>query len=148
MCKRNWKSTTSQSQRLSVFRISPNEFVGIALRNRQDLLGPSSCNTILQPSQACRTRPMPKQKRCHVNLSAPTSTCTILLRQSPHLIDQMTSKVVDSVVELAGSFLPGVGYGLRPESVEVGGEFQQLSELCRANKHKPYVSPTIPVYLS
>jgi len=42
----------------------------------------------------------------------------------PHLIDQMTSEVIDSVVELTRGFFPGVGYGLRPESVEVRGELQ------------------------
>jgi hypothetical protein len=41
----------------------------------------------------------------------------------------MTSEVVDRIVQLTGSFLPSVRYGLGSEPVESRDELEELSEL-------------------
>ena len=45
------------------------------------------------------------------------------------LIDQMTPEVVDRIVQLTGSFLPSVRYGLGSEPVESRDELEELTEL-------------------
>jgi hypothetical protein len=49
------------------------------------------------------------------------------------LVDQMTPEVVNRIVQLTGSFLPSVRYGLGSEPVESRDELEELTELPNPN---------------